>query len=210
MKRFITADWHLGEKRFGIMQRIGFLDDQHMVDQLVSWHNEIVSPGDQVLVVGDAVNQNSPEFLSQVARFNGRKMLFRGNHDRVFTNEQLSPYFDEIVPEGDGRYIDGILDGVRCYVTHYPTEGDPEAFNLVGHIHSAWKVQLNMLNVGIDVNHYRPMNLDVDIPFMFGAISEHYDDDVWVAYKGINMGHMGNRGKKGRYLDQNGLVGGGA
>lgn len=205
MKRFITADWHLGEDRFGIMQRTGFLDAQHMVDLLVGWHNEIVRPSDEVIVVGDAVNQNSPEFLNQVARFNGRKTLYRGNHDRVFTDEQLSEYFEEIVPEGEGRKIE--VGGIYCFVTHYPTQGREDYFNLVGHIHSAWKVQKNMLNVGIDVNHYRPMELDKDIPFLYGAICQHYDDDVWVA------GHRANalnnkRGKPGRYLDQEGLVGG--
>jgi calcineurin-like phosphoesterase family protein len=197
--RYITADWHLGEDRFKIMQRIGFLDAQHMVDQLVKWHNEIVRPSDEVIMVGDAVYQNSPEFIHQIARFNGRKMLIRGNHDRAFTNGQLSPYFDEIIPEGEGLYIDGLINGVRCYATHYPTRGKMDAFNLVGHIHSAWKVQLNMLNVGVDVNHFRPMSLDKDVPFLFGAIKEFYDDDVWVAYQDVNANHT-ERGKSGCYF----------
>lgn len=205
MRRWITADWHLGEDRFGIMQRAGFTDAQHMVDEFVRLHNELVAPEDLVYVVGDAVNLKTPEFLSQVAKFNGKKILFRGNHDRPFTDEQLKEVFTEIVPEGDGMEIS--IDALQCWLTHYPTQSRPDRFNLVGHIHSTWKVQLNMLNVGVDCNHYRPHNVDKDVPFFYRAICQFYDQDVWVADHAANTPYKA-RGKSGRYLDQDGLIGG--
>jgi len=208
MTDFITSDWHLGEDRFEIMGRPGFVSAQHMVDEFIFLHNELVEPDDTVYVVGDAVNLNTPEFLSQVSHFNGRKILFRGNHDRVFTDEQLSKYFDEIVAEGDGLEID--VEGVPCWITHYPTQGRADRFNLVGHIHSAWKVQLNSFNVGVDVNHFRPHVLNKAVPFFHKAITEFYDQDVWVAYREINEHFKGKRGKPGRYLDVDGNVGGGS
>lgn len=198
-KRFITADWHLGENRFQIMQRHGFTDAQDMVDHLVKVHNEIVSSNDEVLIVGDIVNQKTPQYLEQVSRFNGYKVLFRGNHDRVFTDEQLEPYFERIVPEGEGEYFK--VGELNCFVTHYPTQAKKDTFNLVGHIHSAWKFQLNMVNVGVDANHYKPHNLDEDIPFYFDAISKFYDRDVWCAYLDVNKEYCESRGSKGRYLD---------
>jgi len=205
-KRYITADWHLGDDRFQIMCRPGFLNAQDMVDKFVDWHNEIVSPDDLVLMVGDACNLNSPEFLPQVARFNGTKILFRGNHDRVFTDEQLEPYFAQIVPEGEGKLID--IGGEKFNVTHYPTQSRGDVFNLVGHIHGAWKVQLNALNVGVDANHFRPLDIDVDVPFLRKAVQNFFDDDVWAAYSDSQAIWHGRRGKPGRYLDQDGLVGG--
>lgn len=205
-KRFITADWHLGEDRFKIMCREGFDDAQEMVDELQERHNMLVAPEDTVYVVGDAVSLNAPEFLSQIDNFNGSKILFRGNHDRQFDDEELSDYFDEIIPEGDGLMVE--VGGHKCWITHYPTQSKVEFFNLVGHIHSAWKVQLNSLNVGVDVNHYYPYNLDEDIPFYIKAVTEFYDEDVWVAYHRSNASYKGIRGKEGRYLDQSGRVGG--
>ncbi|MHA1948227.1 MAG: hypothetical protein ACW99G_02525 [Candidatus Thorarchaeota archaeon] len=211
MARWITADWHLGEDRFGIMQRPGFTNAQHMVDEFVRLHNELVAPDDLVYVVGDACNLKTPEFLPQVSKFNGKKTLFRGNHDRPFSDEQLLTVFDEIIPEGDGLEIKvgSLLRGLPCWITHYPTQSRSDLFNLVGHIHAAWKVQFNALNVGVDCNHYRPHNVDKDVPFFFTAIRDHYDNDVWVAYDKSQMSHC-NRGKDGRYLDQDGLVGGGS
>lgn len=203
MKIWFTADWHLGETRFEIMGR-PFTDQQEMVDRLVWEHNQLVSPEDLVYVIGDVCYQKTPEFLTEVKRFNGNKILIRGNHDRVFSDKDLEPYFDFIVAEGEGinycavRY--GDKDPTEFYLTHYPTRGVVDKFNLVGHIHGAWKYQLNMLNVGVDVHNYRPVCED-SLEFHFKAINEFYDNDVWIAYNEINKHYLGIRGKQSSYFE---------
>ena len=196
MKTWITADWHLGENRFELMGR-PFQTDLEMVNILVENHNTLVAPDDEVIVVGDVCYQKTPDWLHHVSRFNGKMTLVRGNHDKVFTDEQLKPYFHTIIAEGDGFFVNAA--GVSCYVTHYPTEGRANMFNLVGHIHAAWKYQLNMLNIGVDVHNFRPVNLDT-IPFHLGAISKFYDADVWVAYSELNAQYRETRGKKNSYF----------
>ena len=74
-----------------------------------------------------------------------------------------------------------------------------DCYNLVGHIHQAWKHQLNMLNVGVDVHNYRPVSFE-KIPFYLKAITNYYDQDVWVAYNPINLKYLGSSGKKGTYF----------
>ena len=91
------------------------------------------------------------------------------------------------------------MAGVPCYITHYPTQGVANAFNLVGHIHAAWKYQLNMLNIGVDVHHFCPVDIE-SIPFHKTAVEKYYDDDVWVAYHNINTQYQGKRGKAGSYF----------
>jgi calcineurin-like phosphoesterase family protein len=203
-KTWLVADWHLGESRFELMGRPFTTVDEH-VQTLIDNHNAVVKPDDRVIVVGDVCYQKTPEFLKYVWAFNGRKTLVRGNHDRVLTDEQLQPYFEHIVAEGEGiEYIhnyteDGKEKSLPCYITHYPSYGVGNMFNLVGHIHSAWKYQLNMMNIGVDVNHFRPVDMD-RIPFHFKAITEFYDEDVWVAYCETNSAYLGKRGKKGTYF----------
>lgn len=196
MKTWLTADYHLGENRMELIGR-PFNGTGHMIDELVANHNYLVRPEDEVIVLGDVCYQKAPEYLYHIKRFNGKKILIRGNHDRVFTDEQLSSYFDKIIGDGGGFYIQ--LKGIPCYLTHYPTEGQSNAFNLVGHVHSAWKYQLNMLNVGVDVHHFFPVDSDT-IPFHLDAITKYYDEDVWVAYNSINMDYRGKRGKSGTYF----------
>jgi calcineurin-like phosphoesterase family protein len=196
MKRWITADWHLGEDRFEIMGR-PFKTQMENIETLIKNHNELVQHDDWVIMVGDVCYQKYPEYLPYVEKFNGKKTLLRGNHDRVFTDEQLSKYFSVIIPEGEGIVI--YINEKPFYVTHYPTEGKLDTFNLVGHVHSAWKFQLNMLNVGVDVNHFRPFDVET-VSAHVDAITKYYDDDVWVAYQKINEQYRGIRGKKGTYF----------
>lgn len=206
---WITADWHLGEDRFQIMQR-PFSTPEEMFAVLLANHNEVVSSEDTVIVNGDVCNQRAPEWLPRVAEFNGRKTLIRGNHDRVFADEQLAPYFERIVPEGEGLVLTSADTGfvladesgpdINLWVTHYPSRARYDHFNLVGHIHGAWKLQLNSLNVGVDVHHFRPMTLR-DVPFYFQAVGQFYDEDVWAAYHAANSAYRLIRGKEGSYLD---------
>ena len=183
MKRWITADWHLGEDRFAIMQR-PFNKPLEMIECLLQKHNERVAPDDLVYVVGDVCYQKTPALLYDVAKFNGRKIVVRGNHDSVFTDDQLLKFFEQVIPEGEG--IEMEVAGIPVYLTHYPTQSRKDRFNLVGHIHGAWKYQLNMFNVGVDANHFAPHDLDEIVPFAFKASSEYYDDDVWAAYHESN------------------------
>ena len=93
------------------------------------------------------------------------------------------------------------VEGIECYATHYPTRGKWNEFNLVGHIHSAWKYQLNMFNIGVDANHFYPVDLET-VPFHISAISGFYDQDVWVAYNEINKFYENKRGKSGSRFDE--------
>jgi calcineurin-like phosphoesterase family protein len=202
MSIWFTADWHLGETRLPIMNRGIFEGPEEMDRVFRLMHNDIckVQKDDLVYVIGDVLYRDAPvdEFLPFVAGFNGRKILIRGNHDRHLTDEQLKPLFEEIIPEGEGIELD--IEGIPCYLTHYPSQGKKDRFNLVGHIHGSWKHQLNMLNVGVDVHHFCPVNA-ADIPRHLKAITEFYDEDVWVAYNEINESYRGERGKKGRYFN---------
>ena len=196
MKTWLTADWHLGETRFELMGR-PFQNEMEMIETLRKNHNELVKPEDTVIVVGDVCYQKAFDLLVFVHGFNGKTTLVRGNHDRVISDKEFLQYFEKVIPEGEGIEID--VEGIPCYITHYPTEGVKDRFNLVGHIHSAWKYQLNSMNIGVDVNHFLPVDLD-RIHFHFNAITSFYDADVWVAYNEINEPFRGTRGKTNTYF----------
>lgn len=199
MALWLTADWHLGEDRFEIMQRPFKSVDDH-INLLVERHNSVVGPDDEVLVVGDVVYQNADKtYLECVSAFNGKKTLIRGNHDRKFSESELLRHFHQIIEEGDGLAIDAC--GVSCWVTHYPSQGRPDLFNLVGHVHGAWKYQLNMFNVGVDANHFYPTPAS-RVPFHFKAVCDYYDGDTWIAYDTRNSQFRGVRGKNTFYFQR--------
>jgi len=197
-KTWLVADHHLGEDRFEIMNRPFTRAGDH-VDCMLMNHNQLVGKDDLVIHLGDVCYQNAPNWLHYIKLFHGEKWLIRGNHDRVFTDGQLSLYFTKIIKEGDGLEIDGL--GFPAYATHYPSRGRLDCFNAVGHIHAAWKCQLNMLNVGVDVNHFRPTDVE-SLRFYYKAVSDFYDEDVWVAYQPVNQNYRGRRGKSGSYFKE--------
>jgi calcineurin-like phosphoesterase family protein len=199
MNKWITADWHLGETRFDIMQR-PFRDVDEHCERIIANHNAVVTDDDIVYVVGDVIYQkaDSVKYLPMVSRMKGTKILIRGNHDIPFTDEQFKPHFKGgIMGDGEGGNL--LIDGVKCYATHYPSSGKKDAFNLVGHVHGAWKVQLNCLNVGIDVHHFYPVPFS-NISFYVNAITNFYDNDVFAAYLDVNSDFRDTRGKKSSYL----------
>lgn len=196
MNTWITSDWHLGEDRMSIMSR-PFRDCNDNIERLIENHNKLVAPDDLVYVLGDICYSKAPQHLKHVNRFHGKKILIRGNHDNVFTDSELAPYFHSVIPDGRGLELE--VEGIPCYLVHYPTQGRTERFNLCGHIHSAWKYQLNMFNVGVDANHFLPVNM-ATIPFHLKAITEFYDEDVWCAYAWMNFSYSSTRGKKSSYF----------
>src|SRR6266446_6615375 len=97
-KTWLTADYHLGEDRFDIMQR-PFSNRQEMVESLIINHNKLVKPDDLVINIGDVCYGKTPEFLPYIEKFNGRKILIRGNHDRGISDDYFLKYFERVIAE---------------------------------------------------------------------------------------------------------------
>lgn len=185
---WFTTDWHLGHARIIELCGRPFRDLDHMHDEMVRRHNELVAPGDPVFVLGDVVMGKFLENVELVRRFNGRKLLVPGNHDRVspayhhsgpparrqaqverFAAEYLR-VFDEILWE------DPVVElaGSRVQLSHYPYQAEDErdqrynelrprdeGLPLVhGHVHNSWKLHEDgrELNAGVDVWDFRPVS----------------------------------------------------
>lgn len=191
-KVFLCSDTHFGIslERMDIMQR-----PHDSENQLFKFWLNHVSPEDLVIHLGDVCDQGNAEHLNHLY-VPGRKWLIRGNHDRAITDEQFAPFFEKVFPENAVVKVE--LAGFQVALSHYPHHAVPDAFNISGHIHSAWKYQKNMLNASIDVHHFKLLD-SKKIPFYLKAIEEFYDQDVWVADHPANKAHE-ERGKAGYYF----------
>lgn len=195
MSIWFTSDWHIGDNRLNILRR-PFKNYDEMFSKIREQHNSLVKPHDLVYVLGDVCCRDTPGYLPLVKTFNGKKILIRGNHDRVISDKDFLIYFDQVIADGDGLEIE--IENIKFYLTHYPTTARSDVFNLVGHVHDAWKFQANMINIGIDVNHFRPTSID-QIKFYYDATLHHFDSDIWAAYLPENSQHYENRARKTSY-----------
>lgn len=176
MTKYFTSDWHLGEKRIGpdfnpFFRPFNSVEEQNQT--IIRNLNDIVQEEDELYVLGDvAMTDEDIQLLDQVKCKN--RTLVVGNYDEKRL-EKLAPYFKEIKKDMDVKVGD-----VNCHLNHYPTKHVPDKFNITGHIHGLWKVKPNMVNVGVDAWHFRPVS-EKEISFVYNAMQKGaYDDNVFV------------------------------
>ena len=178
-KTWFISDLHFGDDRFDILQRpFKSLDEMH--ETLISNWNSRVSDNDLVFLLGDAVYVDDDKYFNLLGELKGDKLLIIGNHDE----EKLDKLNDHFINMVDEAFI--TIGGDGYYLNHYPVNCKKEHFNICGHIHSSWKVQRNAINVGVDVNHFRPYSLN-DIKFLQNAISDFYDENVFAGELDCNL-----------------------
>ncbi|NLD76090.1 MAG: hypothetical protein GX643_05430 [Acidimicrobiales bacterium] len=164
----------------GVEPLTGSADDETQASLdtfLIDRWNEVVSHDDEVWVLGDVVMGQLDRTLSQLSCLFGRIVLLPGNHDRVWAgNSRPEQWRDRYLDAGIDEIVPGttsleLADGTVVDVDHFPYKGDsgpgdrfpdwrPEDRGRVllhGHVHSAWRTNGRMINVGVDVWDYRPI-----------------------------------------------------
>jgi calcineurin-like phosphoesterase family protein len=186
---YFTSDHHFTDNRLNLFPRYFDSVDQ-MGDHMIEMWNKTVKPSDEVYYLGDFSYME--EGIKIAEKLNGTKHLILGNHDDKFDTSLFEPYFESIQTTLDLQLSDGD-DKLDVHLVHYPSKGVADRFNLVGHIHGTWRLQKNMLNVGVDAWHFKPLS-EKEVIFFYNAICNHYDRDVWVSSIPANVKHN-DRGK---------------
>ena len=115
--------------------------------------------------------------IEQLGRLHGRIVLVPGNHDRVWAGDRRRERWrDRYLEAGIAEIVDAtksleLADGTVVDVDHFPYSGDSGPMDryvdwrpadrgrvlLHGHVHSAWRTNDRMVNVGVDVWDYAPV-----------------------------------------------------
>lgn len=174
---FFTSDHHFDETRitpdFNPFFR-PFKSVREQNEVMIRLINDMVGEDDELFHIGDvAVTVEGIALMDHVHCKN--KTLILGNYDvdKPEKMEALKTRFSRIEES-----LCMELPEVTLHLNHYPIKAVPHMFNIVGHIHGLWKVQPNMVNVGVDAWHFRPVRLDT-ILFIKNAIENHYDKNVF-------------------------------
>jgi len=186
MATFFTSDLHIGHLNIITFCNRPYRSVTQMNADLVARWNEVVSDGDDVIVVGDVAMGRLEESLAYVEKLNGSKVLIPGNHDRMFGTqgtryrEQCERYlgagFDEIL---EPTVEVELPDGTIALVCHFPYlredeedrvyEGrfsemrpvDSGALLIHGHQHGMWRRKDRMIDVGVDAWGGFPVSAEV-------------------------------------------------
>lgn len=175
--RFFTSDWHLNETRITsdfnpFFRPFKSIEEQNQV--IIDKCNALVGPNDELIHLGDvAIDEAGVKMMDKIICKN--RTLIIGNYDEDKL-DLLSKYFKVMHTEAITK-----VNGVEYYLNHYPVtaiKSFPNKMSIVGHIHGLWKVQPNMINVGVDAWNYEPLD-ENKIKFITTAIEKYYDDNVF-------------------------------
>lgn len=183
---FLTSDLHFNHDREFVWKVRGFDSVQEMNETIVKNWNSIVSPNDDVYVLGDlCLGGGTPSILlankKLIESLNGKLHIIRGNHDtnpRVIMYSQCANVVDEV------KWADMLnYKGYHFYLSHFPTlTGNLEkeslkkcTCNLFGHTHQTTNFHLDMpylYHVGVDSHNCYPVSLDDIIQEMNNKVQE--------------------------------------
>ncbi len=161
---FVIGDTHFGhEKLLSAVQPDGsplrpFSSAEEMDEALIENWNSVVTPSDTVYHLGDVCIPRSG--IKCLLRCNGRKILFRGNHDSNFKLKELAKYFDDI---RGCFYRDGVV------FSHFPVHPSnlkgPYKGNVHGHLHCHLiyrdsDIDRRYFNSCVERNNFTPVSYD--------------------------------------------------
>ncbi len=159
---WFTSDCHFGHTNIIKYCNRPFKNVDEMDNELIRLWNESVKPDDTIYIAGDfcmklAKHRRYYEYI--VNQLNGKKILIPGNHEiekyNFYCGDRGIGFWSIHYP-----YIE--VEGFP--VCHDPSlaTADRSKWFLCGHVHNQYHICGNVINVGVDVNNYRPISL-IDI-----------------------------------------------
>lgn len=168
MSTFFTSDTHFNHANIINLSKRPFKDVNHMNEVMVNNWNEVVKPEDTIIHLGDFAMGPKVQHASFLERLNGYLILVRGNHDQSH-EKMMEMGWDEVMITHTT-----VIDGLKVYMAHVPVGNDPYSQRfykteftpappeydiwLCGHVHNAFKRKDNVINVGVDVWDFRPVD----------------------------------------------------
>ena len=165
---WFTSDTHFGHENIIRYCNRPFDTLHYMNAALTDNWNSVVKDGDTVVHCGDFAHPRCRDASSYLSRLNGSIILVRGNHDKRDVCNQFM--WVERMQVSVGEF--------KCVVNHrpfYPPElvkndiyhdhekmRDIADFDFVisGHVHEKYRWVGKSVNVGVDVNYFRPVHID--------------------------------------------------
>lgn len=145
---WFSSDYHFSHTN--IIRYCGrpFVSSVEMNDTIISNHNDLVKPGDIVYFLGDVSFRDPLEYIK---RMNGFFIFIRGNHD---PKEIRKRAWKSTIIEYEKKKILCVHNPCNIYGNY--------SLNVVGHVHEKWlyRPDINAINVGVDVNDFKPVSLE--------------------------------------------------
>lgn len=176
-RTWFTADLHLGHQNIIRYCDRPYRSVNEMNADLIARWNDRLAPADTVWVLGDVAMGQIAANLPLARRLNGTKQLVGGNHDRCWEGHGAARAKAAAQMYRDAGFAtvrrshELELAGRHVLLHHFPYEGDSHDEDrnvqwrpvdegdwlLHGHVHTNWRQNGRMINVGVDVWDLAPV-----------------------------------------------------
>lgn len=149
---YITSDFHFDDKVTFFLSRNRFNSIEEMNEKIIENYNAMVKPRDTCYILGDI--GKGKNLGIHISRLNGKKILIMGNHDLLTKEQYLEMGFDEVheFPIFYNEYV---------VLSHEPQKIDTDYYiNVHGHLHNSTLINPEYINVCIDLNFDKPINIE--------------------------------------------------
>lgn len=196
-KIYFTSDLHFCHKKDFIYKARGFNSIEEHDEELIKRFNSIVTPEDDLWILGDLMLGDNDEGIKKIKQLNGNLHIIYGNHD---TNARILRYAEEL----DNAEIHGFATTFKYkkkqfMLSHYPTitsnideDGAPikaKVINLCGHSHTKNRFKDMdkglIYHVEIDCHNNFPISLDEILFDINHFISMDKNDQIDIVKKDI-------------------------
>ena len=173
--KFYIADMHFGHENIIHFDNRPFKTIQEMDEEMIRRWNAVVSPSDEVYILGDFCWQTERRWEELLKQLNGTKTLIKGNHD--ITPSRTRKLFADVKDykeiNDNGRKVVLCHYPIPCFNKHYYG-----AYHFYGHVHNSFEYNMmehdrylmeelctqpcKMYNVGVMMEeiNYTPRTLD--------------------------------------------------
>ena len=168
---WFTADTHFCHSNIIKYCKRPFGTVQEMDHTMIARWNTLVRPDDIVYHLGDFALASIPVMQEIRKSLNGRITLLKGNHDGSWVRCSKIR-FDRVLRSYSPKFA-----GVQLHMAHRHdkyTNNLEGSYILCGHVHDKWRLQGNILNVGVDQWDFYPVHSQqVMEVFGIAQLSEH-------------------------------------
>ena len=168
MTIWITSDWHFNHDKEFVWKERGFNSVDEMNKKIIENYNSLVSPDDDVYVLGDLMLGPAAAGIDCIKQLKGKLHIALGNHDTE-TRKNLYYELPNIIEIGYALYLKYrkhhfLLTHYPCYTGNIEKEALTQmTLNLYGHTHQKTNFFNNnffMYHCGIDSHNCYPINID--------------------------------------------------
>ena len=144
---YFISDLHFGHFNIIRYDNRPFNSVDEMDKILIDNWNSVISDNDTVYILGDISWYNEEKTVQIFQQLKGKKILIKGNHDKVVSGSNIYKCFDGVYD-----YYELHLDKNKVVMIHYPIPcwiGQfRDTIHLYGHVHNShqWNIMENWMN----------------------------------------------------------------